>query len=363
MSPGDDQWSTVTIDSEETGDIYGNDHPSVDPPEENNHVPEIISFPNGGTQQNENVAQGVAHLDQLPIPKNKSIAHNYIVSGNIVYCSFDIQTGGEFCGIVQMSAQKLRISGGNTIEVEEETFNAYVKPGDGAIWDERLTSIHGLSAAKPEIQSTPDIFEVWTHFCHFVTSNIGSSETIILLAYNGKSCDLKWIWKLTQAPNSRLNMPPQIKLFLDPYQVINHFKSCKLNPAKSKLESLSLGCVWTFLKDQNLNGAHDSLVDVKAQTDVVTDDFVIPFINRTTSIRAIHEIFSRREQSEMMEKMEPFRSVHLPWVEINKDEQTIWTPSMDDSYFGFQSGGRCGPSSKMIQTARTKTDLCVCCSF
>ena len=38
----------------------------------------------------------------------KSIAHKYLVNGGIL-CSFDLEHGGEHCGILQISAQIIRI--------------------------------------------------------------------------------------------------------------------------------------------------------------------------------------------------------------------------------------------------------------
>ena len=42
---------------------------------------------------------------QPPIPPGKSIAHHYIKAHSVVYWSLDIETGGEHCGIVQLSAK------------------------------------------------------------------------------------------------------------------------------------------------------------------------------------------------------------------------------------------------------------------
>ena len=69
----------------------------------------------------------------------------------------------------------------------------------------------------------------------------------------------------TIAPRSTLSFPPQVKYFFDPLKVIGEYSQCPLHKSRSKLESLELGCVWTFISCDNLNGAHDSLVDAPAQ--------------------------------------------------------------------------------------------------
>ena len=83
---------------------------------------------------------------------------------------------------------------------------------------------------------------------------------------------------MTQAPRSQLSLPNAYKYFIDPLHVtIRYYKGCKLHPSKSKLDSLELGCVWKHLNvGHNLNGAYDSLVDVKAQSNVLLRPSFVP---------------------------------------------------------------------------------------
>jgi len=82
--------------------------------------------------------------DDVVIPKGKSIAHHYTPS-KMVYVSFDVETGGEFGGIIQMSANIFRINK-NVGEIESESFDRYVKLRDGAIWSSSSKDAHGLLA-------------------------------------------------------------------------------------------------------------------------------------------------------------------------------------------------------------------------
>jgi len=43
-------------------------------------------------------------------PKGMSIAHKLIFKSRLVYLSFDIETGGEYCGFVQISCQKFQLT-------------------------------------------------------------------------------------------------------------------------------------------------------------------------------------------------------------------------------------------------------------
>ena len=97
---------------------------------------------------------------------------------------------------------------------------------------------------------------------------------------------MKWLWKLTQAPFTSLTLPSKIKFFMDPYKVMSHYSSCLLNKKRTKLDSYELGVIWKYIQvePRNLNGAHDALVDSKAQTDIVIHPKFVPYIDRTESI-------------------------------------------------------------------------------
>ena len=133
---------------------------------------------------------------------------------------------------------------------------------------------------------------------------------------------------------------------MDPYRVISSFKSCPLHKSKSKLEGYDLSSVWKFIKDgSNLNGAHNSLVDVKAQTDILINKMFVPFINRTASIQTVDTIFSATQQKDWRTELEPERPVHSPWIEQTKENNFEWTPPANDSYTGFAGGPLVGPTT------------------
>jgi hypothetical protein len=178
-----------------------------------------------------------------------------------------------------------------------------VKPPPDAIWDtEMCKRVHKLHPDHEHIQDADDIVTVWKLFCDFINRNIGRQQVGVLVAWNGVTCDMRWIYKLCQAPNSIFQLPPSIKYFMDPMSVIREYNGCKLNKKHSKVESYELGVIWSFIKKCNLNGAHDSLVDVKAQTDIVIHPEFLKYINRTKTYRTIENIFSASEQSGLRKK-------------------------------------------------------------
>ena len=113
------------------------------------------------------------------------------------------------------------------IRRNDNTFNEYVNPGSGAIFSEQCTNIHHLTEDDPRIRNASEMCVVWSRFIAWIESNTERDEIIILAAYNGEKCDLKWIWRLTQAPRSSYTMPSKIKYFIDPYNVMTHYASSR----------------------------------------------------------------------------------------------------------------------------------------
>ena len=119
----------------------------------------------------------------------------------------------------------------------ERTFNRYVNPGGDTPRDLAMTAIHGLYKHHPLILGTNYIDIVWKEFQQWVNKQIRDNEATILVACNGISCNLKWIWRLTQVPLTRFNMPRKVKFFLDPRNVVGKYKSCDLDLGKNKSKS------------------------------------------------------------------------------------------------------------------------------
>ena len=163
--------------------------------------------------------------------------------------SFDLETAGEFVGIVQISAEICRVEVKPTgksytkdkkgaVSRGDLTFNEYVNPKSDMDWDPQTVRTHGLNPADPRIVSADEIDVVWERFVSWIKANIAEDETGILVAWNGKASDLKWLWKLTQAPGTHLLMPCQIEFFIDPSNTVSG-----RSWAAPRVRSPSAGCV------------------------------------------------------------------------------------------------------------------------
>ena len=135
------------------------------------------------------------HLHQLnqPYQRGGSIAHEHISTKKAVYLSLDIETGGENCGILQLSADisKLKIHLTGTSEGKDTmtdirrdatTFNKYVNPGINEIWSDVASAVHVLHSRDPIIVSAASMPSLWDDFCTWVTGTKHTIEVVIVVA-------------------------------------------------------------------------------------------------------------------------------------------------------------------------------------
>ena len=159
-------------------------------------------------------------------------------------------------------------------------------------------------------------------------------------------------------PNATQTMPESLLFYMDPLRMIKKWKSMPLHPRRSKFESLSLASVYKYIHDgADLEGAHDSMVDARAQSDLLLHPYFVPYLDRTDSFCSVDDIFGKNQLSEMRRQLEPVRPVHAPWKEQKVDDNIEWRPSARDSYTGPSGGGLFGPTSAVSQIVRTATNL------
>mmetsp|Transcript_2671 Transcript_2671/g.5720 ORF Transcript_2671/g.5720 Transcript_2671/m.5720 type:complete len:177 (+) Transcript_2671:166-696(+) len=94
------------------------------------HTANIYNYKNGGKSEQEEGTDASSGT-----PKGKSIAHKHLEVGKVVFLSFDVETGRDLCGIIQLLCQIFRIaltatttSTPKMITTDEDLFNKYVKP-------------------------------------------------------------------------------------------------------------------------------------------------------------------------------------------------------------------------------------------
>ena len=124
-------------------------------------------------------------------------------------------------------------------------------------------------------------------------------------------------------------MPRWLDFSMDPKMVIEHYESCKLNNRFTHLKGYGLGLTWSFIKEKTeLVGAHSSLVDAKAQMDVVLHPHFQPFVDRTKSMVRMEDVWKKKRARRTKVQEELKRPVSRGWTEDNKTEWSLpWTKS------------------------------------
>jgi hypothetical protein len=239
LSQDESLFSTQSVSDEVLRDIYG---PNMDPAQS-----EEPSSPDRNNQENQDFSTNFNHqspprtheaeFDGDEVPKGRSIAHSIYNNKLAYFISIDIETGGEYVGIVQLSAQlcivKQTANGSSTVKDKAESitiapdvFDSYVNPNKPpGLWDKRAIAVHGIAPNQRRITEADDMKIVWHNFTEWISRNVPADELTTLVAWNGAACVMKLLLVLTQAPNSPHMMPQQLQFFLDPYRMIEKYAS------------------------------------------------------------------------------------------------------------------------------------------
>ena len=139
------------------------------------------------------------------------------------------------------------------------------------------------------IRATQGISMVYHNVERWVERDTAHDRVVVLVVYHSESCNIKWIWIITQAKTERstVSLPDNTKLFLNQRNIISRKKSFKFRPSKSKTGGLLFGTIWncinpgSFLEGQSWR---KNMFGVKAQTDIIIRPSFIPWINHTLTL-------------------------------------------------------------------------------
>ena len=102
-------------------------------------------------------------------------------------------------------------------------FNQYVKPKSDAVFLDETVKVHGLHKNDPRLMEANEMNVVWSEFVAFVNRSIPDDHVGVLVAWNGQSCDLDWIYRIMKDPNWKVDdaiLPQRCPYFMDPMRVI-----------------------------------------------------------------------------------------------------------------------------------------------
>ena len=82
----------------------------------------------------------------------------------------------------------------------EDTFHKYVNPEVRTeYWDQWSISVHSILRDDERIINASNMRTVWPEFQHWFFRHLSPAEKVVLVAWNGETCDLKWLWRLIQS--------------------------------------------------------------------------------------------------------------------------------------------------------------------
>ena len=131
---------------------------------------------------------------------------------------------------------------------------------------------------------------------------------------------------------------------MDPRNVIQHYKSCPLHQSKSNVKGYGLAEMWCFVTQKNdLEGAHSSIVDARAQVEVIMDKRFFKYINKPKSIITLNSVWeakrmkSKKFRDALDDKLAP------PWTSDFEE----WNIPNDKRYTGASGGANHGPTTPL----------------
>ena len=280
------------------------------------------------------------------IPKGKSPAHFDSEAGNLVFFDLDVEVGGANCGIIQLSAVA-HDQAGNPLG---QPFNEYVKPWAGARWNtDPDACCHGLSATDRRITTAEDIKVVWKNYLAWSEQFTSDTKKGVITAWNGKGCDIEWIFKTTDVTFARdptMRQPHNTPYFWDPMKTCK-YKKCKINKhleehgyaLSEAYKAVTPGAV-------DLPGAHDSLVDAQAQAKIVRAVIdgakITDLANTTQGIELLADVYKAKREKHARLLQESVRAVPAGWVE---SDPTKWKCPAGMNYEGGEGGPKSGPTT------------------
>lgn len=303
-------------------------------------VPTITNIlPNTATEVSNTASGDEEGKQQKKLPRRThSVAHDDFVAETIVLFNVDLETGGNDCGPIQISVAAFDPQDKESLE----EFDSYVKPGNGAIWSQHTINVHGIEPSQQRIKDASPIEDVWHNLLEYFDRLLEGGKKGIILAWGGKACDVEWMFRITEETHlGILKMPDNVPYFCDPRQVINHYKGCKLRTEGM----LGLGCaeMWCHVKNKDrLDGAHSSIVDARAQQDIVSDDRFLQFLDRPESIVTTDSVWAAKRKKRIAQDAELKRPLPKGWTE----DDTRWEIPYRLSYENFDGGAPHGPSTK-----------------
>ena len=92
--------------------------------------------------------------------------------------------------------------------IVQKTFNEHVKPPPNTRWSQTLKDVTGLHPNHPSTTNADALEVVWEKITNHINEHVGKDERGLLVAWNGASCDVEWLCRMTEGRGAHLSFPP-----------------------------------------------------------------------------------------------------------------------------------------------------------
>jgi hypothetical protein len=114
--------------------------------------------------------------------RKKAITHDDLAGLTSILFHVDLEHGGDYCGVLQISVVAYNPSEAKVIG----EFDEYIKPPANATWSDHASEVHGIYPNDVRITSAMGIVEVWKRFVLFIEGHLADgAKKGIIAAWGG----------------------------------------------------------------------------------------------------------------------------------------------------------------------------------
>jgi hypothetical protein len=263
------------------------------------------------------------------------------------FVDFDFEVGGEKVGVISIGAVITDTSSG----LELGRYYRVIKPTNLLDWNmHEGAACHGFFPSHPEIVAAAGLVTVWKDWMAWIRTTLqtgGVDRTGIWRAWNGKSCDCKWLFTISEVWHKGvLSLPDNCPYFIDPMRLLHEYKGDfsekTYADAQKHHPGHSLSAIYKEAFGTTFEDTHNALADAVAQRDLCAHDGMKGLMDKNKSVQRIEEVFAVKAKKGLEMEAELTRKIPPTWNEGAGKVDSGHT------YHAAPSGGAThGPTSKV----------------
>ena len=126
--------------------------------------------------------------------------------------------------------------------------------------------LHDIRPNSERMRTASRLVDVWNRWVAFVSRYIKNDQVGCLVAWNAKSVECQWMYRIIyESHHGTLFMPDRILYLMDPLRTLEKYKNCELNSKNRGPGQVGHGLaeVYCYVTGKTtLEGAHNADKDV-----------------------------------------------------------------------------------------------------